>query len=246
MACGWKKKYQQINVEDDLAIIVKGWAGPIKKTAANEYELVTQVVSLMEHSEDLDPDEISWCFTGNCSAKTLHLSPKTLCRLPRKGKIIFRTRTYCVDIEELVKEGIPVAARFGEYSQALALGYFRVLRMEAEKTGKTTDHTDENKHAIAISRFVSIGVKMRVKEKPLMTTNQSFKGVSLEKPVIWNDYSNQAVAWMENRRDDDSSRLSWCFTQNGPEDMFADALDTVVYRSHTSLPRYHADSLEWV
>ncbi|KAI6043826.1 hypothetical protein EDC04DRAFT_2647697 [Pisolithus marmoratus] len=106
-----------------------------QKAAANEYEPVTQVVSLMEHSEDLDPDEISRCFTGNCSAKTLHLSPKMLCRLPRKGTIIFRTRTYCVDIEELVKEGIPVAARFGEYSQALALGCFRVLRMEAVSPG---------------------------------------------------------------------------------------------------------------
>ncbi|KAI6046856.1 hypothetical protein EDC04DRAFT_2624113 [Pisolithus marmoratus] len=94
-----------------------------QKAAANEYEPVTRVVSLMEHSEDLNPDKISWCFTGNCSAKNLHLSPKEL------------TQTYCVDIEELVKEGIPVAARFGEYSQALSLGYFRVLRMEAVSPG---------------------------------------------------------------------------------------------------------------
>ncbi|KAI6032416.1 hypothetical protein EDC04DRAFT_2605228 [Pisolithus marmoratus] len=125
----------------------------IQKAAANEYEPVTQVVSLMEHSEDLDPDEISRCFTGNCSAKTLHLSPKMLCRLPRKGTIIFRTRTYCVDIEELVKEGIPVAVRFGKYR-------YKGRKWKKEKTGKTMDHTDENKHAIAISRFVSIGVKM--------------------------------------------------------------------------------------
>ncbi|KAI6021190.1 hypothetical protein EDC04DRAFT_3092959 [Pisolithus marmoratus] len=85
----------------------------IQKAAANEYEPITQVVSLMEHSEDLDPDGISQCFTSNCSAKTLHLSPKMLCQLPRK--------------EELVKEGIPVAVRFGEYSHYHCVRFHRLV-----------------------------------------------------------------------------------------------------------------------
>lgn len=60
------------------------------------------------------------------------------------------------------------------------------------------------------------------KEKLQMSMSRFFKRLPVDKPVIWNNYSIQAVSATKNPEDVDPNELSWSFTQNGPEDTFAD------------------------
>lgn len=72
-----------------------------------------------------------------------------------------------------------------------------------------------------------------VKEKLQMSMIRFFKRLPVDKPVIRNNYSIQAVSATKNPEDVDPNELSWSFTQNGPEDTFTDG------RGHSSAPIPH-------